>query len=277
LPQHPGRIQSVRVFRDGSGSVAMAGQGFVDETGKPVESIGFPYEAKSWRTIGVDYSGVSGAAALLVFVEGHAGLGDRRQAWEADLGDVPAEQVVIEGASFTVQPTGTKATMRGTVVYPVTAHIEYLPPAVGRGGRIRLWRSPPEKAADVQLEASLDRKIEEVSLAFKRQIEANPDNDLKLALDLDLEEKTPQPAVAAARERQHLNYCAKLFKHTTSTSMGGPNRAPQARASWVVVLTVQDGPAPVVQPVSFEDPALLKVGDQVVEHQEYLLEFWRKR
>jgi hypothetical protein len=277
LPATVGHVQRVCVYRDGTGSVAMLAHGFVDEATNAVESIGYPYEPRSWRTIGVDYSGASGAAALLVSVEGHAGLGDRRQAWEADIGDVPAEQVVIEGATFTVKPTGTKATMRGTVVYPVTAHIDYLPPADGRGGRIRLWRTKPEKASDVQLEASLDRKVEEVSLAFKRQIEANPDNELKLALDLDLEEQTPKPEVAKAMERQHLSYFGKMFKHTTSTSMGGPNRAPQARASWVVVLTVQEDAPPKVEPVSFEDPALVRVGGQVVEHQEYLIEFGRKR
>lgn len=275
FPKETGHVMQARFTRDGSGSVGMIGHGFVDPNGQPVESIGFPYAPKSWRTMGVDYSGASGAQAVLVFVEGHAGLGDRRQAWEADIGDVTADRVTIDGPSFTVKPPGTKATMRGTVVYPVTAQIDYLPPGNGRGGRIRLWRHQPEKVSDIDLEASLERKIEAIRLSFARQTEEKPDTDLTLALDLELDDQTPSKAAAAQLERQHLNYYAKMYKHTTSTSMGSPNRGPQARESWVIVLTIQDGPAPAIQALPFEDPALLKVGNQIVEHQEYLIEFRR--
>jgi hypothetical protein len=260
----PGQLYRVRVNREACGSVAMVRHGF------PVESIGYPYDPRQWRTIGVDYSRKSGADAVLVFVEGEAGFGDRRRAWEADLGNLSTNDVVIEGLTFTVKPPGTTATMRGTVLYPTTALIEY------RDGRLRIWRTKPEKAADVNLVASLDQKVEEIGLAFSRKIDEDVENELKLVLNVPLEEGE-HPDVKAKREKQHLNYFAKMFKHSTSTSMGGPNRRPQARESWVIVLTIQEGAAPIVTPVPFEDEALVKVGPQPVQHQEYLIEFGEAR
>jgi hypothetical protein len=276
-PRDGGRMQRMRVNRDGSGSVSMYANNFLtraspESAPETVEAFAYPYEPRSWRTVGVDYSGRTGAAAALVFVEGHVGLADRRQAWEADLGDVPTNNVEIAGLTFTVTTAGSKATMRGTVVYPTTALIEYQPPQGGRGGRLQIWRTKPERAADVDLIASLDRKMEEISLAFTRKVEDDVEEDLRLALDLPLEDKS-NPSEIERLKRQHLNYFAKMFKHTTSTSMGGPNRRPQAAASWVIVLTVQEGEPPVVEPLPFEDENLLKIGGRPVYHEEYLLEF----
>jgi hypothetical protein len=276
-PQHRGVMQRVRVRRDGSGSVSMSGEGFLtlpDPRGSwaEVEPVGYPYTPKSWRTMGVDYSGASGAAAALVFVEGHVGLGDRRQAWEADIGEVPAERVNIDGLRFTVWPADTRASLAGTVVYPTTAHIEYQPPRDGRGGRLVIWRSKPEKAWEVELQASLERKIEQISKGFIRQTDDDFENELNIILDLPLVDKR-SPDLKALLERQHLGYFAKLYRHSSSTAMGGPNRGPQARASWVIVLTIQEGDPPEVQPVEFPEDELLRIGGQAVDYQEYLIEF----
>ncbi len=292
-PTGPGRLGVAQAARSGSGSASMVASGY--EEIDPPEGREKAEVEKSlvWRTLGVDYSGRSGAEALLVTVGGAVGLKDRRRVWEANLGDVPADRVKIEGVSFTVRPEGTNATLRGTVVYPPTAHLAYRPPQEDAGGRIQIGMVPPGVSNAEMLEESLEQKLKEVAETIRRrrppraqdedeedETAVRHDSPEEIAAAFDDIEIDVKFRVRRANERLRKRMQAegkvlfnKIYRHVSSIKMGGGDRGPKAKNSCVVVLTVQTGEAPQVKVLPMDHPALLKVGPQIVHYREYLIRF----
>jgi hypothetical protein len=220
----------------------------------------------------VDYSGVSGAPAMLMMVEGAVGLMDRQQVWEIDVGDVGAQSVKIDGLTFEVKRPGSKGSLKGTFLYPTTVFIQYAPPKDGAGGRIRAFREKPgEKSLDAlwkKIDAKLDAQID----AMLKDQDSNID---PAKFDLPLEEENT--ALKERLQRQNEIVYVKLLRETSSVKMGAPDRRPRAKGNLVVVLTVQEGAAPAVKLLDTKTEALVQVGDQQVTYRENLIEFAREK
>jgi hypothetical protein len=271
-PLGPGQMMRVRAFR-GGGSVSMLAGGFqqLDEHGKPTGRE-VDDDTRIWRTLGVDTSGRCGAEVLLVTVGGATGLKDRHRIWEINLGDLAADHVSIQGRRFTVSPPGSKATLTGTMVYPPTGYITYRPPGAGRQGRLRCAMTPPGKSNEEMLQESMSSKLSEV-----RKLAEGLDWEDPNAIELEIEapfdipkETTADPAKEQADAQAMLN---KLFRHTSSTKMGGGDRFLRAIGSCVVVLTIQSGQAPPVAVAPKDARELLTVGDLRVRYREHLITF----
>jgi hypothetical protein len=269
VPTAPGRLGRLRVGRDGTGSVSMVAQGFEEAGPGRRESLD---DALAWSTLGVDYTGRSGAPALVACVAGTAGLGQRQRVWEMDVGAVPAARVKIEGLQFVVSPPGSRATLAGTMVFPPTGHIEYLPPQGGRGGRVRCHLVKPGP----NLREALERSLAERSLGVERVLAAE-DDDGRLERDVDLEvEFLLDEKDRARRERLQAEGTIifnKLYKYTSSVKMGAPDRYGRAAGSFVLVMTVQEGPPPAVEVLAKDDLGLVRVGRRTVRYQEHLVTF----
>ncbi len=270
LPTQPGHLARVRIGRDGNGSVAMTAHGF-EEHDQPIAGLESVEDVLEWRTVGVDYSKASGADAVVVMVGGTWGLGERQRVWEIDVGDVPASAVKIDGLSFSLQPPGSTASMTGTALFPPTAWLEYQPPQEGRGGRMRVFMVKPgpsvkEMLSDSMLEKSI--KVDRLGSADQDDV---PEEPLQIDISFLLNEKNPQREAQLQDEGKAV--FNKLFKYTSSAKMGAPDRFPRARGNCVVVLTIQQGPAPKVQVLPLDAPGLFKVGPQTVDYSEYLVEF----
>ncbi len=272
VPTGPGRLTRVQARRDGAGSVGMLAHGFREV--RPGRLGGGLEDAQAWRTVGFDASGASGAAAVVVTVGGAVGLADRQRVWEMEVGPVAADRVTVDGRRFVVRPAGSAATLVGTMVYPPSGHIEYVPPAGGRGGRVRCHMTKPTPS-NQQL---LERSLEEAAEAIERMTrdagggdDAEPDPDAEIDLTFILEE--PDPDREARLQEEGKTVLNKLYRHTSSIKMGGGDRFPKAASSCIVVLTVQDGPAPEVTVLGADDEALLRVGPLRVRYEEYLLTF----
>ncbi len=270
-PLGAGHVRRVRASHKGKGgSVSMLARGFTEmTTGKRDKEVDDP--ASLWRTVGVDTSGRSGAEMLLVTVGGAVGLHDRRRVWEIDVGNVPADRVRIDGRRFTISPPDSNATMTGTMVFPPTGHVSYVPPAEGRGGRIRCAMTPPGKTNDQMLEDSMADKLAEVrKLADGVHWEDGDATSIEIEAAFNLPKDKPESQEAQKEAQVVLN---KLFRHTSSTKMGGGDRFPKAVNNCVMVLTVQKGNAPAVHVAGREEKELLRVGKVGVRYREYLLTF----
>lgn len=258
-----GKLARVRAGREGMLSVAMTTQGF-REAGSEEEIE----DTKAWRTLGVDYSGASGAPAVIALVEGTDGLFDRQQVWEIELGDVPADAVKIDGMRFTVAPPGSKATMQGTFLYPSTVHLEYFRPKDSTHGRLRAYRQKP---GEHSLEALMKRMDERLDAKIQAMLndEVNTIEVDKFDLRLEDENVAENERVQRTNEVLYL----KLLKETSSVKMGAPDRKGRAKGNLVVIMTIQEGPPPAVRVLDSSDPALVSVGGQKITYREYLLEF----
>ncbi len=272
VPLGAGQLMRVRSFARG-GSVSMLAGGFqqLDEDGKPTGKE-IDDDTRIWRTLGVDTSGRCGAEVLLVTVGGAIGLKDRHRVWEINVGDLPAERVSIQGRQFTLTPPDANATLTGTMIYPPTGHITYRPPANGMSGRIRCAMTPPGKTNEQMLQDSMAAKLNEV-----RKLAEGIDWEDPNAIELEIEapfdipkETSKDPAKDQADAQAVLN---KLFRHTSSTKMGGGDRFLRAIAGCVVVLTIQTGDAPPVLVAPKDARELLTVGRVPVRYREHLITF----
>ncbi|MFW5733102.1 MAG: hypothetical protein ACOCZU_07795 [Planctomycetota bacterium] len=271
-PLGAGRLMRVRAF-DRGGSVSMLAGGFqqLDEQGKPTGKE-IDEDTRIWRTLGVDTSGRCGAEMLLVTVGGATGLKDRHRVWEINVGNIPAEHVSIQGRTFTIAPPDANATLTGTMVYPPTGYITYRPPAEGRQGRIRCAMTPPGKTNEQMLQDSMAAKLNEIR-KLAEGVDWEDPNTIELEIEAPFDipkETTKDPARDQADAQAVLN---KLFRHTSSTKMGGGDRFLRAIAGCVVVLTIQTGEAPPVVVAPKDARELLTVGDVGIRYREHLITF----
>lgn len=261
-------MAQIRARRDGSAtSISMRTGGFYGATGIEDESL--IEDSKSWRTLGVDYSGASGAPALVAIVEGTFMLDDRHQVFELNVGPVPAEHVKINGLAFTLTAPGSKQTMTGHFLYPTTAFIEYVAPTKDvPNGRIRAHRQKPGEKSLQAMMKKLDERLDAKIDAMLKDQDSNID---VRQFDLKLEEANT--AQQEQQQRQNEIVYLKMLKETSSVKMGSPDRRPRAKSSWVVILTIQDGAAPAVKVLDTSVDALCNVGGQTVTYRENLIEF----
>jgi len=231
--------------------------------------------------VGADFSGASGADALIAIVEGTRRTRPWLRAWEIDVGDLPPQAVQCGPTWFVVRPPGSRASMKGTFLYPdgvvdKVASVAYLPPAGGLGGRIRAMLDKPDKVIRPVLELEGPRKGDEMLEALRDL--AGP-GAAGRAGEQAADDETDEQGVPRKGARHELLGSVMfnlLRKQTSSVQMGGGDRWGKAEGSCVVVLTIQRGEPPPVTPAKDPDGWLCKVGGQTVWYREYLLEFERK-
>ena len=293
---HGGGLNRAQGKPDGSGSASFIFQGFLQPDPKtdllmPYDDPTYCYHPVQWRTVGVDYSGVSGAPVVIGIVEGVAGTADREQRLTLHIGDVPADRVHIgtkvEGnelndGTFLIKPAGTNYTMKGTVLYPAFAWVGYKPPADGAPGRIELFRMKPQDANAKMANASLDKKLDEISdliegTGAKKQQASESDDALARDVALDFVALERILGNSKERERLHMEFYAKINKHIRSAKMGAADVPPKARNSWVVVLTIQEGAPPAVAPLPIREDPMCTIGGQTMAYEEYLVRFLKGR
>jgi hypothetical protein len=285
FPLYGGKLNRVRVAPDGSGSVSLNGYGWHGLVGKrdeQIEDLTAPYPGLARRTVGVDYSRRSGADAVVVIVEAPTYLGERTQTFELDLGGVGAGEVTCAGASFTVRPAGQQAVMRGTVLYPATAHATFV------AGRLVVHRAKPQDNSAALLANNMEKTLTEIAAVFgaakskqaaaaAEEIEELLPGETADEVFAALQDRSQQ---AAELEQQHYALYAKMYKHTrsypqhlkTAILAGNSDRAVRARQHWVVVLTVGAQTPPIVAaPLTEEN--LCTVGPLTVGYEEYLVKF----
>jgi hypothetical protein len=221
----------------------------------------------SWRTVGVDYSGASGAEALLLVVDGVPYAAGPRS-WELDLGDVKESEVTLGPADFVVRPAGAKASMKGTFLHPGNLVLRLVPASRGGGTRLSVWLNKPVPKTD-------GPSLEAVG---------GPDAPgRKGALDdFELDEKPakkevpPSVAAAEARDKAVKDLYYRIHDQISSISMGAGDRWRKAKVTTVVVLTVQTGEPPAVKLGAEKESLTLRVGGQTVWYTEYLVRFARR-
>jgi hypothetical protein len=271
VPTEPGLLGRLRVGRDGTGSASMTARGF-REVGPPSPNAESLDDALAWVTVGADYTGTSGARAVIAVVAGNAGLGQRQRVWEMDVGSVPAERVKIEGLSFVLSPPDSRATLAGTMVFPPMGSVEYQPPEGGRGGRLRCHLVKPGPNVREMLERSMaDRTLGTDRVLAGEDENGHQEKDVDLDVAFLVDEKD-----RARRERLQQEgkiIFNKLYKYTSSNKMGAPDRYPRAAGAFVLVLTIQEGPPPPVEVLAKDDAGLVRVGRETVRYQEYLVTF----
>jgi hypothetical protein len=223
---------------------------------------------QSWRTVGADYSGASGAEALFLIVDGVTHLTVPRY-WELDLGDVRESEVTLTADSFLVKPAGAKATMKGTFMYPGKPVLKVVAAAGGAGTRLRVWLNKPAPKGDGP---SLEAMDTPESLKKKAVLD-----------DLDLDDKSakrdaaPAPKVMMGKDGEVTELFFRVREQISSISMGGGDRWRKARLTTIVVLTVQTGEPPAPAFVNDKESLTIKVGDQKVWYTEYLVRFAKRR
>lgn len=270
VPGMAGFIDRVRFDRtnallDGSGSVCMQADSDVRLSGRRGRGGDvFRFEGgggiggSEWCAVGVDFSRASGAEVLVVLVEGVTLVGaDADRYWEMDAGPVSESDVVRGPGTFLVSPPGTNVTLRGTFVRPAGVDVVYVPPNGVQGGRIRAFLNRKVTNKDLSLDHAIRTK------AFGVDVEA----DLRTAEEAKGDEKMEslrraQSAVLAEIIRKE-SYAA------ASADMRGTN-------SCVVVLTVQRGEPPRVEPAATSGGFLVKVGGQTVFYEDSALVFERR-
>jgi len=280
LPTMGGKVQRIRVVPSGSGSLGYRSGAYVlPEHRDRSKKLKEPESAYTWSTMGVDYSGASGAQLLLVMVGGHFAFQGREAVWRLDVGDVAEEEVRFETLAFEVRPAGTDATMAGTFVYPGSVRWRYLPPEGARGAVIEARFKEQQVGNDEVFLESMADKIFDLSnwkgpTDQHRGKSAREEKD-ELGLGMDVEDLLTEPTPEERREasKTALPVKAKIFRVTTSNKMGGPDLGPKVANSAILVLTVQDGEPPEVEAAPINEAPMLYVGEQTVNYWEYLVEF----
>lgn len=283
VPIAGSQVQRVRVAPDLSG----ASIGFINKAWREakrrrdgayqLEEIPGKAPAQTWTTIGIDTSGASGAELALVIVAGYHGFNDRPVAWQLDIGDLPESAVRFDNQSFTVRPSGSDATMVGTVVYPPSMRFEYQPPADGLGARISTWMEMPPTNMD---EAFLDSLYE---TAFDLSQVKVPDSDAAAAANSDIDELsaeldallTTSQEDQSTREHTGQQVKTKILRVTTSNKMGSPYLKKRVHNHIILTLSIQRDEAPAIAPRAVREVELLDLGEQVVQYWEFLVEFHR--
>ena len=264
-PSGPGSVARVRAGRDGSFSLAMQAGGFVKTQRDKLDEERELEDSKAWRTFAVDTSGRYGADTVVVLVDTHVGLEQRQRLWQLHLGDLPSEAVKVQGTSFTISPPGAGATLNGRVLFPASVGLRY-EPADRKAGRAtgRLVMDVPRmgRSREGMLSRSMDLGA---AAGGEVEVEALPDD---LALPLDDERKP-----SASHEADARRVGTMLFRHMSSTKMGGGDRRPRAEGCIVVVMTIQRDKPPAVKVVAGESDTLCTIGGQPVGWEEWLVRF----
>ncbi len=270
-PTSRGRLRHLRARRDGSGMGSVAFGGFTNlertDGRDPVT------EGRGWRTVGLDVSGESGAAAVLVMVEGATEMGQRRRSWELSVGDVPASRVDIVGPEFTIRPPGVSASLRGRFAYPDTVNLEYRPPRDGRPGRIVAWLDEPQESSEDLLQRSMDRG------AIEFQGVSLPGREFGITVEdpLTLDETAEDESERERRQREGRIVVEKIYHWTSSASMAaGADRRRQAFGSLAVVLTLAEGSHPPVEIAPAREEPMFKVGGMPVWYREHQIWFGKE-
>ena len=285
MPFQGGRVRRVRVAPDGSGgSIGWKSGGYKEISNKKgggeilttsVDEEGTGGFAKTWTTIGVDYSKASGAEVALVAVAGYHGFNGRPVTWAIDIGDVSEDEVTFKDMQFTVRPKGSQATMTGTVVYPPTMRFEYVPGEDGQGARINTWMKIPPPDLEEAFFDSLSDKV----LDIRKFVIAEDSVGADIEGDLDIDDLDdidgPSPAEQKQRQQVSRQVKSKVFRVTTSNKMGSPYLRTRVNNHVVVVLTIQNGAAPKVAPLPVNHDGFLTIGKQQVNYWEFLVEFER--
>lgn len=269
VPRSAGYIDRIRFDRakgpsDGSGSVCMRADAEGVSPDRAMRGAGvFGLEGggllggAAWRTVGADFSGASGAEVLLVIVEGcFVGNGDADCYWEMDTGSVSADRVVTGPGTFLVRPSGTNATMQGTFIHPGVVDVTYAPPEGTRGGRIRGFLNTKTTSKDLSLDHAIRTK------AFGADVDA----DLRTVDEAKGDERRDL-------SRQRLSAAMQELLRRESYSAGGLGQL--ASNACVVVLTVQQGEPPRIEPAPKSGGYMAKVGEQTVFYEDSVIVFGR--
>jgi hypothetical protein len=262
-PAGPGRVEQVRVRRDGTFSLSTSMVSFCDDKGQPIP------ESHGWRTVGGTYGGPSGAAAVLVVVEGMVGLANRQQMWSLQLAGVLPAAVTVTGREFMAPLAVGGLSLRGLFVYPSSVFIEVEPGPEG-GTYIRAQREKPGEDLDRLIDKATDNLEAQID-----QLRRQSGNDEEFSFEVRsvaLEEEGDTERDRAALRDHQLAYL-KLLQATSSIKMGAPDRKERTRSNWICVLTLQVGPPPPIRVLDATSDALLTVGSQTVIYRENLVEF----
>ena len=264
VPTRGGSLHRLRGNRDGSGSVSLLYGGYRElrPEGEPSEEL----DVKGWRAVGIDYSGASGARALLVIVDALTGTGGRQRVWQMHIGDVAADRVELGDRSFTVRPEGSDLVMTGTIMLPAEVTLSYDPPRSverggTRGGVVRAMLTQPMEGTEDLLERSI-RSGGGIDSA-----PSLPDEFSELMGDGGgggLESGEERAARLASQRRRREDAAAlrsKVRLHSPSVKMGAGDRGPRASTAVVAVIAVHRGDPPRIRVPGEDDPlGLLRIG-----------------
>jgi hypothetical protein len=230
--------------------------------GKDAEEV----SAKVWQTVGVDYSGNSGAEAVLVLVGGALHMGDRGRVFTFDLGDLPKSAVTISNNRFIIRPPGSDYRFEGFCYFPGVAEI-----SLEQDDRKRNVLQFAISELDEAIDGVFAGSIADNLLDLSRVAELDKDrSDMDFGID-DLELIDPEEEeekLAAARQ-----VFVKLYRVSTSHKMGDPYRRERVRSQHVVVLFVSEGDPPEVVVGDKNEDHLVTIGDQKVTYWEHFVEF----
>jgi hypothetical protein len=271
VPRCAGRIDRVRFDRsnggfDGSGSVCMRADpdsGTSRRWRRSAEVFGseggWGVGGSAWRTIGVDFSGASGADVLVVIVEGAVLSGaEFARCWAMDTGPVAPERVSTGPSTFDIRADGTNASMRGVFLMPGDVDVSYLRPGDGKSGRIRAYLNVKRASGDVPLEHIVRAK------ASGTGVEA----------DLPAVAEPGRGGGGNSRVDERIPMAIDTLRRG---SYSAPNADQMGTNACVVVLTVQSGDPPHVELAPNRDGQLLKVGGQTVFYEDSVIVFGRRR
>ena len=286
------QLLTARAGADGSGCLAMVNDAFSEADARDTDVDGLAanqHQAQVGhckRTIGIDYSGASGAEALLVLLDEVYGFYPRQLAWQVHVGDVPSGAVEIRENSFLIRPPGASATMRGTFLHPHTISLRYHPPSKAgttAGGRIEAWFRPPqltnEQLFDEARERLFDTVIREINLPDNQDL-TPPSRDEALQKILAEVHAPNLDKLQRQRKRRQLDAYVlyqKLREQTISIKQGAGDRMGRAQSSFLVVLTIQSGDPPDVQVYDSDHRWWFAVGGQSVTYRQNLVTFGKPK
>ena len=281
-PTARGRVDRLRASRDGSGSASIIYGPFSErrigsewKNTQPPETGG-----KAWRTLGVDYSGQSGLPVVLITLDTVIDIGPRQRVWQADLGDVTADEVTIHDHGFTVRPSQSHYVMDATFPHPASVMVEYVPrEEQDQGGIIRVWLREREKEGDGLLEGRIAGGIDAPTgpADFDGLDPADPLLDgFDPAHTLETEaEKAARIQRQKQRQQDAGVIQSKIHRHTSSVKMGAGDRGPRSREALLGIITLRpaDGPPPTVRVLGETEDAIVSINGIPIEYRENILLF----
>jgi len=218
------------------------------------------------RSVAVDYSGASGVPALIAIVDQITGAAGRGKTWQMHAGRPGAGSITLQGASFSIAPEDTKASLCATFVEPRDAELSLEPSRHGGtvvGGIVQARPRGSRVAIDASLRARLDLHHDAISqwLRNDRRPPGSSDDDA-LFQDLSREagfggnghgDEPPSPALSRPTTQE------------ATPRKPAPGAAPgEVPFLFFVVLTVQEGPAPEVSVTGSGPEATVAVGNQIL-------------